>query len=108
MSQTKANILLVEDDVNLGFVVKDNLEVSGYNVTLCADGNQGWQQFKTSDFDICILDVMLPKQDGFTLAKLIREQNDQIPIIFLTAKSQKEDKLSGFRAGADDYVPKPL
>ncbi len=105
---TKAHILLVEDDVNLGYVIKDNLEMEGFSVTLCDDGEKGWHVFRQLDIDICVLDVMLPRKDGFTLAQEIRQANEQIPIIFLTAKSMKEDKLTGFRIGADDYLTKPF
>lgn len=102
-------ILLVEDDPSLGFVIQDNLLLKGYDVTLCTDGESGEKKFHgDSAFDLCILDVMLPKKDGFALAKSIRQINDQIPIIFLTAKSMLEDKLAGFQAGADDYVVKPF
>lgn len=105
---SKAHILLVEDDINLGFVIKDNLEMEGFSVTLCDDGEKGWHVFSELACDICVLDVMLPKKDGFTLAGEIRRKNGQIPIIFLTAKSMKEDKITGFRIGADDYLTKPF
>jgi DNA-binding response OmpR family regulator len=104
----KARILLVEDDINLGFVIKDNLEINAFEVVLCDDGEKGWQSYQQSEFDICVLDVMLPKKDGFSLAQSIRQQNEQVPIIFLTAKSMKEDKIAGFRIGADDYMTKPF
>ncbi len=106
--ESKAHILLVEDDVNLGYVIKDNLEMEGFSVTLCDDGEKGWHVFNQLSVDICVLDVMLPKKDGFALAQEIRQNNEQIPIIFLTAKSMKEDKLTGFRIGADDYLTKPF
>ncbi len=106
--ESKAHILLIEDDVNLGFVIKDNLEMEGFSVTLCEDGEKGWHTFNQLSVDICVLDVMLPKKDGFTLAQDIRQRNEQIPIIFLTAKSMKEDKITGFRTGADDYLTKPF
>ncbi|MDJ1501788.1 response regulator transcription factor [Xanthocytophaga agilis] len=105
---SKAHILLIEDDLNLGFVIKDNLEMEGFSVTLCDDGEKGWHVFTQLNFDICVLDVMLPRKDGFTLAQEIRQKNTQIPIIFLTAKSMKEDKITGFRIGADDYLTKPF
>ncbi len=105
---SKAHILLVEDDINLGFVIKDNLEMEGFAVTLCDDGEKGWHVYKETPVDICILDVMLPKKDGFSLAYDIRQNNEQIPIIFLTARSMKEDKIAGFRLGADDYLTKPF
>jgi DNA-binding response OmpR family regulator len=104
----KQKILLVEDDANLGFVVKDNFEQEQFDVVLCTDGEQALQAFKTDTFDLCILDVMLPKMDGFELAKEIRKLNDQVPLLFLTAKSLKEDKLAGFTIGADDYITKPF
>jgi len=101
-------ILLVEDDPSLGFVIKDNLSLKGYDVTLCADGEAGEQAFENGQFHLCILDVMLPKKDGFALAESIRKKNQQIPILFLTAKSLTEDKLVGFKTGADDYITKPF
>ncbi|SFC39470.1 DNA-binding response regulator, OmpR family, contains REC and winged-helix (wHTH) domain [Flexibacter flexilis DSM 6793] len=106
--QNKATILLVEDDVNLGFVIKDTLEEEGFAVTHCPDGAAGATAFATQTFDLCVLDVMLPLKDGFTLASEIRAQNQQMPIIFLTAKALKEDRLHGFRLGADDYITKPF
>lgn len=104
----KANILLVEDDLNLGFVIQDNLKMAGYHVHLSQDGKEGLKAFNESDYDICILDVMLPKKDGFSLAEDIKTINPAIPIIFLTAKSMTEDKIQGFKAGADDYITKPF
>lgn len=101
-------VLLVEDDASLGFVVKDNLEQQGMTVHLCTDGEQASEAFKGGHFDVCILDVMLPKTDGFTLAEQIREQDKDVPLIFLTAKSMKEDKIRGFKLGADDYMVKPF
>lgn len=106
--QYNRKILLVEDDPNLGFVIKDNLLIKGYDVTLCIDGEQGLNIFSQYDFNLCILDVMLPKKDGFTLAKNIREKNRNIPILMLTAKAMTEDKLEGFQHGADDYITKPF
>src|SRR5882672_9316119 len=103
-----AKILLVEDDPNLGFVIKDNLVLKGYSVTLCADGEEGQRQFMLSDFDLCILDVMLPRKDGFALAQQIRSVNQHIPILFVTAKSMLEDKISAFHLGGDDYLTKPF
>lgn len=104
----KAKILLVEDDASLGFVVKDSLEDSGFEVLLCNDGETGWQQFMRNNVDICLLDVMLPKKDGMTLATQIRKKNERIPILFLTARNMDEDKIAGFRAGGDDYIVKPF
>ena len=103
-----AKILLVEDDPGLGFVIKDNLSVKGYDVTLCTNGEEGHKTFDQQRFDLCILDVMMPKKDGFSLAQSIRETNKQIPILFVTAKSMLEDKLAGFSAGGDDYIVKPF
>jgi DNA-binding response OmpR family regulator len=108
MSESKVNILLVEDDPTLGFVVKDNLEANGYNVQHAPDGETGWQLYMKHNFDICVLDVMLPKRDGIWLAGQIRKKNEAVPIILLTAKNMDEDKIAGFRGGADDYVTKPF
>jgi DNA-binding response OmpR family regulator len=111
MSLTK--ILLVEDDPNLGQILREYLDLKGYDTDLARDGEQAFRVFQQnqkedSSYDICLLDVMLPKKDGFSLAKEIRMVNKNIPIIFLTAKSMKEDTLEGFRAGADDYMTKPF
>jgi DNA-binding response OmpR family regulator len=104
----KVKILLVEDDPNLGFVVKDNLVMKGYDVTLCSDGELGENEFFSNSFQLCILDVMLPKKDGFSLARAIRAKNNDVPILFLTAKAMTDDKLEGFGTGADDYITKPF
>ena len=104
----RAKILLVEDDPGLGFVIKDNLDTKGYDVTLCVDGEAGHQTFLQQSFDLCIFDVMMPKKDGFSLAQNIREKNQQVPILFVTAKSMLEDKIAGFAAGGDDYIVKPF
>ena len=104
----KANILLVEDDMNLGFVIQDNLKVEGYHVHLSRDGKEGLKAFNEAKYDLCILDVMLPKKDGFSLAEDIRKLSLEVPIVFLTAKSMTEDKIKGFKAGADDYITKPF
>ncbi|HMP29580.1 MAG TPA: response regulator transcription factor [Saprospiraceae bacterium] len=101
-------ILLVEDDRNFGDVLKSYLEMNDYDVTLATDGEQGTIAFKNGEFDLCIFDVMMPKKDGFTLAKEVREKNKNVPIIFLTARNLKEDVLEGFRIGADDYISKPF
>jgi DNA-binding response OmpR family regulator len=106
--KSKANILLVEDDKNLAFVLTDYLSISGYAVQHAEDGVAGLELFKNGRFDICILDVMMPLKDGFTLAEEIRVINEVVPIIFLTAKTMKEDKIRGFKAGADDYLTKPF
>lgn len=101
-------ILLVEDDPSLGFVIKDNLEMKGYQVTLCNDGESGENTFHQNTFDLCILDVMMPRKDGFTVARNIRKKDTQVPILFVTAKSMLEDKVEGFSAGGDDYITKPF
>lgn len=102
------SILLVEDDSNLSYLLKNNLEQEGYEVHCCADGMEGWNSFTSRSFDLCILDVMLPKQDGFTVAEMIRKQNTSVPILFLTARTLKDDIYRGFEAGADDYITKPF
>ena len=102
------NILLVEDDPNFGTVLKDYLSLNDYNVTLAKDGLEGLIMFKNDDFDLCIFDVMMPRKDGFSLAKDVRATSTEIPIIFLTAKTMKEDVLKGYQAGADDYLNKPF
>lgn len=104
----KFKILLVEDDLNLGEILREYLEMKGYKTTLCRDGDAGFQSFKKYIYDLCILDIMMPKKDGFTLAKEIRQVDEKIPFIFLTAKSMKEDTLEGLRLGADDYITKPF
>jgi DNA-binding response OmpR family regulator len=101
-------ILLVEDDMNLGFVVQDSLRMEGYKVHLCKDGKEGLNQFNKEHYDLCLLDVMMPKKDGFSLAEDIRKVNSDIPIVFLTAKNQAEDKIKGFKMGGDDYITKPF
>ncbi|MFH0760297.1 MAG: response regulator transcription factor [Bacteroidota bacterium] len=101
-------ILLVEDDVNLGSLLKEYLIAKGYECVLEADGEKGFRAFKKDHYDLCLLDIMLPVKDGYTLARDIRVQNPEIPIIFLTTKSMKKDILEGFHAGADDYLTKPF
>lgn len=101
-------ILIVEDDPNFGSILRDYLTLNDYEVTLAKNGIEGLEKFKKEDFDLCILDVMMPYKDGFTLAKEIREKNETVPLIFLTAKSLKEDVLKGFKLGADDYLTKPF
>jgi DNA-binding response OmpR family regulator len=108
MSVDKKRILLVEDDPSLGFVTKDVLTLKGYDVTLCKDGREAEQTFFSGSFHLCILDIMLPKMDGISLARVIRKKNSSVPIIFLSAKSMEEDKLHGFSTGADDYITKPF
>lgn len=108
MKTNKSKILLVEDDTNLGFLLLEFLESNEFDVKLYRDGISALKGFNASVFNFCIFDVMMPLMDGFTLAEKIREQNKQIPIIFLTARSMKEDKLKGFSIGIDDYVTKPF
>jgi DNA-binding response OmpR family regulator len=108
LNQTGALIMLVEDDMNLSYVTRDNLEKHGFKVAAFEDGEAALEAFNKERFDLCILDVMLPKLDGFSLARAIRDQNDNIPIIFLTARSLKEDKIAGLTLGADDYITKPF
>ncbi|MFN7329913.1 MAG: response regulator, partial [Bacteroidota bacterium] len=103
-----AKILLVEDDPSLGFVMKDNLVHHGYHVAWAENGELGLKNFEENQYDLCILDVMLPKKDGFSLATEIRVKNPQVPILFVTAKAMLEDKLLGFKAGGDDYIVKPF
>lgn len=107
MADKKPAILLVEDDTSLGFVIQDSLKSAGYDVHLCKDGKEGLNYFNQNTYDLCVLDVMLPKKDGFSLARDIRKTSD-VPIIFLTAKGMTEDKVTGFKAGADDYITKPF
>lgn len=101
-------ILLVEDDPSLGFVIRDGLTSRGYPVTWCTDGEQALDTFTKKTFDLCLLDVMLPKKDGFALAQDIRRTHPSVPILFITAKSMLEDKIAGFSAGGDDYLVKPF
>ncbi len=104
----KKHILLVEDDPNFGNVLRDYLSLNDFEVTLAKDGLEGFVMFKNNDYDLCILDVMMPRKDGFSLAEDIRKKNTQIPIIFLSAKTMKEDILRGYKVGADDYLTKPF
>ena len=101
-------ILLCEDDENLGMLLREYLQAKGYSTVLCPDGEQGFKEFTKNKYDIAVLDVMMPKKDGFTLAQDIRQANADLPIIFLTAKTLKEDILEGFKIGADDYITKPF
>jgi DNA-binding response OmpR family regulator len=103
-----AKILYVEDDLNLGFVTKDNLELQGYDIRHCQDGAEALAMFQSEAFDLCIIDVMLPGIDGFALAQEIRARNREVPIIFLTSKAQKEDRIRGLKLGGDDYLTKPF
>ncbi|WP_250432633.1 response regulator transcription factor [Hanstruepera flava] len=108
MTEQQKKILLVEDDPNFGTILKDYLIMNEYEVTHAKNGMEGFEKFKKDDFDLCILDVMMPYKDGFTLAKEIREKNTDVPIVFLTAKAMKEDVLKGYKVGADDYLNKPF
>lgn len=104
----KLKILLCEDDENLGVLLREFLQAKGYSADLFPDGDQGYKAFLKGKYDLCVLDVMMPKKDGFTLAQEIRNVNSEVPVIFLTAKSLKEDVLEGFKIGADDYITKPF
>ena len=108
METENKKILLVEDDQNFGAILKDYLLLNDFDVTLAKNGMEGFEKFKKDTYDLCILDVMMPYKDGYTLAKEIREKNKDVPIIFLTAKSMKEDVLKGYKVGADDYLNKPF
>lgn len=108
METANKKILLVEDDPNFGTVLKDYLAMNDFDVVLAKNGMEGFEKFRKDNFDLCILDVMMPYKDGFTLAKEIREKNEHVPIIFLTAKTMKEDVLKGYKSGADDYLNKPF
>lgn len=108
METVNKKILLVEDDPNFGTVLKDYLMMNDFDVVHAKNGMEGFEKFKKDNYDLCILDVMMPYKDGFTLAKEIREKNEEVPIIFLTAKAMKEDVLRGYKVGADDYLNKPF
>jgi len=104
----KQTILLLEDDPNLGFVLQEHLEANGYGVTLRTNGVEGLAAAQREAFDLCLVDVMMPKKDGFTFAREFRVRDQRTPLVFLTAKSLKEDRVEGFKIGADDYVTKPF
>lgn len=106
--ENQLNILLAEDDENLGKLLHTFLKSKGYQTDLATDGKQAFEKFNTGNYNFCVFDVMMPKKDGFTLAQEIREIDKEIPIIFLTAKAMKDDKLQGFEVGADDYLTKPF
>lgn len=108
MEKLPKKILLVEDDQNFGAILKDYLMLNDFDVTLAKNGMEGFEKFKKENYDLCILDVMMPYKDGYTLAKEIREKNKEVPIVFLTAKTMKEDVLKGYKVGADDYLNKPF
>lgn len=104
----KKRLLLVEDDVNLGNLIFDSLEINDYEVTLYRNGEDAWNNFEKGKYDMLLLDIMMPKRDGISLAREVRKVDPVIPIIFLTAKGLKEDKILGFKVGADDYLTKPF
>ena len=108
MKKNSKKILLVEDDVNFGNILKEYLQINNYDLVLARNGIEGYDKFSSAEFDLCILDVMMPFKDGFSLAKEIRSKNEEVPLIFLTAKNLKEDVLKGFKIGADDYLTKPF
>lgn len=108
METPKVRILLAEDDENLGMLLREYLQARNFEADLFGDGEKAFRSFEKNHYDICILDIMMPVKDGFTLAREIRMINSDIPIIFLTAKSMKEDVIEGFRIGADDYITKPF
>ena len=106
--EEKLHLLLCEDDENLGMLLREYLHAKGYSAELCPDGEAGYKAFMKNKYDLCVFDVMMPKKDGFTLAQEVRAANAEVPIIFLTAKTLKEDILEGFKIGADDYITKPF
>lgn len=108
MAENKIKVLLVEDDPMLGYIVRDSMEKNGYEVMHCTDAETGWQTFMKYNFDCCLLDVVLPKKDGISLATQIRKKNEDIPILLLTSKAMDDDKIAGFKSGADDYITKPF
>jgi DNA-binding response OmpR family regulator len=108
MSKERSRILLAEDDLNLGVLLVDYLETEGFDVKLCKDGELALKAFQSNQFDLCLFDVMMPKMDGFALAKEIRIIDKRVPLIFITARSMKPDKLKGYDLGADDYIAKPF
>jgi DNA-binding response OmpR family regulator len=108
MTEKNTKVLLAEDDLQMGFIIKDNLEEEGFEVINCPDGETAWEQFQRRMPDICVLDINMPGRDGYSLAKKIRQRNDVVPILFLTAKSMEEDRLRGFETGADDFITKPF
>lgn len=104
----KEKILLLEDDANLGTIIQEHLEMNGYAVLRCTDGESGLEAFGKDSFHLCLVDVMMPRMDGFSFARELRRISDRVPLIFLTARSLKEDKVEGFRIGCDDYITKPF
>lgn len=105
---TSEKILLLEDDANLGLVIQEHLQMNGFTVTLCTNGDDGLAEYRRRPFDLCLVDIMMPKRDGFSFARDVRSHDQHIPLIFLTAKAMKEDKITGFRIGCDDYLTKPF
>jgi|ERR1043165_175230 DNA-binding response OmpR family regulator len=108
MEEKKTRVLLTEDDISFGKILKDYLSLNGFDVVHAKDGLDGWNAFRNQHFDICVLDIMMPKRDGIELAEQIRSENKTIPLFFLTSKARKDDMLSGYEAGADDYIVKPV
>ena len=108
MDYPATSILLVEDDLNMCYLLKENLSSNGYHVSVCHDGKEGFRRFRETSYSLCILDVMLPRLDGFQLAAKIRLLNESVPVIFLTSRSMEADKLKGFKTGCDDYITKPF
>lgn len=105
---SKAKLLVVEDDPNLGDILQEYLTMKGYETTLCRDGEDGWAKFKKDKYNLAVLDIMMPKKDGFTLGKEMKKVQEDLPIIYLTAKNLKEDIIEGLKIGADDYITKPF
>jgi two-component system response regulator VicR len=108
MMAARHRILLLEDDPNLGQIVQEHLQMNGYDVRLCANGEDGADAFRHEEYDLCLVDIMMPRKDGFTFAREVRARDQETPIIFLTAKSLKEDRIEGFKIGGDDYITKPF
>ncbi len=104
----RRRVLLLEDDANLGLILQEQLQMNGFEVILCKNGQEGLAEFTPRRFDLCLVDVMMPKLDGFSFAREVRKRDELTPLIFLTAKSLKEDKIEGFKIGCDDYLTKPF
>lgn len=101
-------ILLLEDDANLGLIIQEHLQMNGYAVVLCTNGEDGLAEYRRRPYDLCLVDIMMPKRDGFSFAREVRARDERTPLIFLTARAMKEDKITGFRIGCDDYLTKPF
>lgn len=101
-------ILLLEDDANLGLVIQEHLQMNGFSVVLCTNGDDGLAEYRRHSYDLCLVDIMMPKRDGFSFAREVRARDQHTPLIFLTARAMKEDKITGFRIGCDDYLTKPF